>query len=494
MRHTDIVSRARFSPDGSVVLTASNDKTARLWSALNTQPLGEPLRHPNEVEDAALSPDGRLIATASGLEIRLWDARERTLTSEPGVVLGVIKRLEFNPTRAASLALMLKTGSVVLWDCEMNSPYFDAPSHGDALDIGRVNIGKITSFNYSPDGMWLGTTGNDGTARVWRPDMTPFGHPAMRHDGRDEGCAVRSISFDQSGIRVATGGADGQACVWALAANIAISEPASADEIRAFKDKFAVHARHEGRLVDTEAENLTVIAADGLAMSGLLGFDANGAAFARDGNRVLIQIQNQCDWHDVPFVRAPEWIHAFALAISGAHFLDSGELKLEPLAARLNELEKVRVAIACKDDPWAKLARWEMTAASARTVSPLALLTTPEVATGVFQALDSAANADLDQVLNSITEAQCHVPDHPFVPLKQALLHTGERSATLLRIGLRRLIAWVARGKLERSSAGRILSEIEAAWPGQLHPSQLRMLGLTDTETQQVFVLVPSAK
>ena len=33
MRHDDYVSSAAFSPDGSRIVTASDDKTARIWHA-----------------------------------------------------------------------------------------------------------------------------------------------------------------------------------------------------------------------------------------------------------------------------------------------------------------------------------------------------------------------------------------------------------------------------------------------------------------------------
>ena len=35
---------AAFSPDGKRIVTASSDKTARLWDAATGKPIGEPLK------------------------------------------------------------------------------------------------------------------------------------------------------------------------------------------------------------------------------------------------------------------------------------------------------------------------------------------------------------------------------------------------------------------------------------------------------------------
>ena len=76
MRHDGKVNSAHFSPDGRSVVTASADKTARLWDAATGKSIGEPMKHDDEVVSARFSPDGRWVVTASWDTARVWEVAE----------------------------------------------------------------------------------------------------------------------------------------------------------------------------------------------------------------------------------------------------------------------------------------------------------------------------------------------------------------------------------------------------------------------------------
>ena len=65
---------AVFSPDGKFIVTASCDKTARVWDAKTGKAVTEPLKHESTVNSAVFSQDGKYIVTASrDNTARVWE-------------------------------------------------------------------------------------------------------------------------------------------------------------------------------------------------------------------------------------------------------------------------------------------------------------------------------------------------------------------------------------------------------------------------------------
>jgi dipeptidyl aminopeptidase/acylaminoacyl peptidase len=109
------VKAAAFSPDGKRIVTASADKTARLWEADTSEQIGLPFTgHTGIVSSAAFSSDGRRVVTAS------WDKTAR------------------------------------LWDTD---------AHGSIAVLGHPE--RVLSAAFSPDGKRAVTGSSDGTARLW---------------------------------------------------------------------------------------------------------------------------------------------------------------------------------------------------------------------------------------------------------------------------------------------------------------------------------------
>jgi WD40 repeat protein len=61
----NLVWKAAFSPDGTRVITASYDKTARLWDTATGNPIAVLHGHEDRVNSVVTSRDGTRIVTGS---------------------------------------------------------------------------------------------------------------------------------------------------------------------------------------------------------------------------------------------------------------------------------------------------------------------------------------------------------------------------------------------------------------------------------------------
>jgi len=79
-RHTAGINTARFSPNGNLAVTASPDKTARVWNVDTGASVAVLRGHDEYVTDAAFSPNGRFVVTASfDGTARVWVTTGRNL-------------------------------------------------------------------------------------------------------------------------------------------------------------------------------------------------------------------------------------------------------------------------------------------------------------------------------------------------------------------------------------------------------------------------------
>ncbi|MBR1279005.1 TIR domain-containing protein [Bradyrhizobium sp. AUGA SZCCT0283] len=189
--HTEPVRFATFSRDGRNVVTASDDRTARIWDA-RTGELKAVLRgHTGQVRTAVFSPDGTRVLTASADNTaRLWNVELQADT------LSVVLKGGGEGLRTVAFShnghLVLTgaaDGSAIIWNVQTGMP-------GTLL---RKHDARVSSVMFSPDGKRVVTGSYDGMARI--SDAQTGNELAIlkEHNG-----PVRSAVFSPDGLLVAT--------------------------------------------------------------------------------------------------------------------------------------------------------------------------------------------------------------------------------------------------------------------------------------------------
>jgi WD40 repeat protein len=156
--HEGFVKTAVFSPDGTRILTASFDTTAKIWDATTGRRLLTLAPHPAAVNAAAFSPDGKRVATVClDGSVLLWDAAK---TGKPRAFAGHAGK------RANSVAFnrdgsrLLTTGddhSAKIWDVATGELLLSFEKHDDI----------VVNAAFSPDGHRVVTASKDRTAVVF---------------------------------------------------------------------------------------------------------------------------------------------------------------------------------------------------------------------------------------------------------------------------------------------------------------------------------------
>jgi WD40 repeat protein/tRNA A-37 threonylcarbamoyl transferase component Bud32 len=284
------VFMAAFDRDGARIITAGDDRTARLWDARTGRPIAVLAGHDKWVWVARFSPDGRRIVTASvDGTARLWDGDGR-----PVAVL----RAHTQPVVEARFAggdvyTASEDRAVVRWDGETGRMRGTIARHAEA----------ITAMATEGDGSIAGWGPRDSLARGNPGGAASRGHVASADlDGvvqlydatteRSQTIATQlpvnphGLSFSPDGARLAVAGA-AEIQIWDVAA----------------RQRVAVMRRHVGKVsaiaFSPDGKRLASASEDGTAriwetatgqsLALIPSLDAiHWVAFSSDGARVAL--------------------------------------------------------------------------------------------------------------------------------------------------------------------------------------------------------------
>ena len=199
------VTLAALSRDGRLILTASDNRTVRVWDAATGQPVAPPLVHRDRLRHVGFSADGGYVLTTSADQTaRVWDAR----TGKP-VTAWLGHRAPLWP------AVMDPLGRYVVTAEAADTVVIRDAATGAAVRLPHG--GQVRDVCFSRDARWLATAAGDAGARVWDLATGRPVTPPLRHE-----TAVNRVALSPDGTGIVTI-CDAAARMWETASGRALT-------------------------------------------------------------------------------------------------------------------------------------------------------------------------------------------------------------------------------------------------------------------------------
>uniref|UniRef100_A0A671VQ08 Apoptotic protease-activating factor 1 n=1 Tax=Sparus aurata TaxID=8175 RepID=A0A671VQ08_SPAAU len=236
--HLSWVQRVQFSPDGSQLLSCSDDQTVRVrltqsvrCTHASSYTRGAQLMNPNDFDTLVTLlmfvcssqvlevPSGKLLATLPGhtktvLHCKFSQNGQTLITSSEDTTIrvwrwqsGECQVLQGHKEQVRCFSLLSSSPA----DTRLLSWSFDGTVkvNGEKLQDIRAHRGAILSCHVSPDGCLFATTSADMTAKLWHSESWECVHAFKGHQD-----CVRSCRFSWDSRRLATGDDNGEIRLW----------------------------------------------------------------------------------------------------------------------------------------------------------------------------------------------------------------------------------------------------------------------------------------
>ena len=333
--HENGILAARFAPHGDGIVTASLDRTARVWDAAAGRERAT-LREGHEylATSAILLPGGERLLTAGGdNSARLWDM---TVGAQTGVLTGTGRHAAIavsadgrfaltgapaveNIDEAAQTSLRIYAR---LWDLANQTVLREFSETVAAELVESQPMSAVSAAAISPDGALFYTGHADGQGRLWREDGAPVllqGHTR----------SVTAAAFvAPAGARLLTASGDQTVAQWDVASgrellDLSMRHDGWVSSLSLTDDgRTAVTAAEDGLVRSWDvatARELARLSGSGELVDGL-AFVNGGASMLWVGDDGVLRISDPQGVTEERTINAVagDWIYSAAVAPDGA--------------------------------------------------------------------------------------------------------------------------------------------------------------------------------
>ncbi len=202
-----------FSPDSNALVGVGGDGTVLCFDKTTGEQKTAISGHTGIVESIAFSLDGNIIASGNDNQVLLWDIntnQQRSVFNTDGLN---VKSIVFNPD-GNTFVTGNDHNTVLVWDILTGQ-------HKTKIEIPRLDSSsttRISAVAYSPDGNLIATSGgvDDGSVYLWDAETGELKTTLEGHKPEEGYSRVKSIAFSPDGKTLASGVSrnDGMVQLW----------------------------------------------------------------------------------------------------------------------------------------------------------------------------------------------------------------------------------------------------------------------------------------
>ena len=197
-----------YSPDGSILASANDDRTVKLWDSLSGEILCVLRGHDSEIISCNFSPDGkRIVSGGKDEQIHVWDIAT-------GNLLNVINKQGLTPIYDCKFST---NGKYIYWtqgNFRLRKFDFTSSQKIEFLfslpKIIEINENwKTNAFAESPDGSRVVLSCLDNVLRVWDITKNKLLHSLIGHNAK-----INSCNYSHTGDKIVSASDDHKVIVW----------------------------------------------------------------------------------------------------------------------------------------------------------------------------------------------------------------------------------------------------------------------------------------
>jgi len=197
--HRAPVTACAYSPDGTRIISSSEDKTLRLWDSETGAVIATFEGHSDKVTHCAFAPDGmRVVSASQDQTLILWDIDSQRALARFEGHKGWVNACDFS-SDGSRIVSASSDGTVRIWDTK-----------------GAFEIAVLTGHNkpvwacaYAPHGRHVVSGGSDDRLRIWDVERRLEIATLTGHSDRVEAC-----SYSADGTRIVSASRDTTLMIW----------------------------------------------------------------------------------------------------------------------------------------------------------------------------------------------------------------------------------------------------------------------------------------